>query len=291
MASTPSIPTWREDPDQVLRLVDALLSDPDALAPDEALRRQEADYRAARSQVEAALWAPLRRLYYKSLERARNGVIAREDSLFRMEALTAYIRHTALHLGELLARDGILAEPGDVFFLLATELAPAAEGRLAARDLVSRRRRGYARVVAAHERGQHWLIATGSIPEQPAGGKKRSAAKTPAGDGRTLSGLAASGGRVTGPVCVIHGPHEFGKMRKGDVLVAPFTAPVWTPLFRLASAVVTEIGSPVSHAAIVAREYGIPAVVAVAGATSALRDGQIVRVDGTRGALTVLDSN
>jgi pyruvate,water dikinase len=88
-------------------------------------------------------------------------------------------------------------------------------------------------------------------------------------------------------VCVIRGPHEFSRMRKGAVLVAPFTAPVWTPLFRLASAVITEIGSPVSHAAIVAREYGIPAVVAVPNATSVLRDGQHVHVDGARGVIRI----
>lgn len=77
-------------------------------------------------------------------------------------------------------------------------------------------------------------------------------------------------------------------MRKGDVLVAPMTVPIWTPLFRLASAVVTDVGSPTSHAAIVAREYGIPAVVATADATQRLADGQRVLVDGTAGTVTVL---
>jgi len=184
----------------------------------------------------------------------------------------------------------VLTEPQDVFFLLAAELAPAAEGKLAVSEQVRRRKQAYARVVAAHERGQHWLYATGSAAAPAAKGKKSQAKTTPAGDRPALSGLAASGGQVAGPVCVVHGPHEFGKMRKGAVLVAPFTAPVWTPLFRLASAVVTEIGSPVSHAAIVAREYGIPAVVAAANATSTLRDGQMVRVDGSRGTITVLDA-
>jgi rifampicin phosphotransferase len=290
MASVPSTPSWREDPAQVLGLVDALLSDPDALTPEEALRRQEADYQAARAQVERGLWAPLRGLYRKSLARARSGVVAREDSLFRMEALTDAIRRTALHLGQLMARDGVLAEPEDVFFLLASELEPVAAGRLAVADLVRRRKQAYARVVAAHQRGQHWLVATGSVSEQAVRGKPARANAAPAGDGHTLRGQAASGGQVRGPVCVIHGPHEFSKMRKGAVLVAPFTAPVWTPLFRLASAVITEIGSPVSHAAIVAREYGIPAVVAAPNATSTLHDGQMVEVDGTRGVVTVLSS-
>jgi pyruvate,water dikinase len=84
-------------------------------------------------------------------------------------------------------------------------------------------------------------------------------------------------------VRVIRGPAEFGKIRRGDVLVAPVTAPAWTPLFALAAAVVTETGGALSHAAIVAREYGIPAVLAVKRATSLLADGDHVVVDGNAG--------
>ena len=289
MVNMPSTSTWSEDPAQVLGLIDALLSDTSALAPEEALRQQEADYQTARAHVESALWAPLRGMYRKSLEHARSSVITREDSLFRMEALMAAIRHTALRLGERMAGEGVLAAPDDIFFLLVTELEPAAAGKLPVADLVRRRKQGYARVVAAHQRGEHWLVATGSISSQALHGKKASAKAAHAGASNTLTGLAASGGQVVAPVCVVHGPHEFSKMRKGAVLVAPFTAPVWTPLFRLASAVVTNIGSPVSHAAIVAREYGIPAVVAAPNATSTLHDGQMVQVDGTRGVITILD--
>lgn len=77
-------------------------------------------------------------------------------------------------------------------------------------------------------------------------------------------------------------------MKKGDILVSPYTSPIWTPLFKVASAAVTEIGSPTSHAAIVAREYGIPAVVAIDNVTSILKDGQRIRVDGTNGVITLL---
>lgn len=287
MVNMPSTPSWAENPSQVLGLVDALLSDGPAEPPEQAQRRQEADYQAARAQTEAALWAPLRGMFRRSLAQARSGVVAREDSLFRMEALMAGIRRTALLLGERLVAAAVLAERDDVLFLLAEELEPAAAGRLPVAELVRRRRQGFARVAAAHARGQHWLIATGSASEQAVRGRPPRKRKAAAGAG-ALVGLAASGGQATGPVCLIRGPHEFGKMRRGAVLVAPFTAPVWTPLFRLAAAVVTDIGSPVSHAAIVAREYGIPAVVAAAGATSTLQDGQIVEVDGTRGVVNIV---
>ncbi len=80
--------------------------------------------------------------------------------------------------------------------------------------------------------------------------------------GVLAQGVAASSGVVTGIAQVIHGPQDFNRMRPGDVLVAPITTPAWTPLFALAAAVVKDIGGPLSHGSIVAREYGIPAVVA-----------------------------
>ncbi len=88
---------------------------------------------------------------------------------------------------------------------------------------------------------------------------------------------------ATGIVRVIRGPHEFEKLRRGEILVAPLTNPVWTPLFAIAGGIVTQVGGILSHGAIVAREYGIPAVMAVQHATDILQDGQRVTVDGNRG--------
>lgn len=86
---------------------------------------------------------------------------------------------------------------------------------------------------------------------------------------------------------VILGPDEFGKLQRGEILVAPLTNPSWTPLFAIASAVITEVGGILSHGAIVAREYGIPAVMSVPGATQNLSDGQMITVDGNRGMVLV----
>jgi pyruvate,water dikinase len=85
---------------------------------------------------------------------------------------------------------------------------------------------------------------------------------------------------------VVHGPDDFERVRPGDVLVCRFTEPAWTALFGVVAAVVTETGGVLSHAAIVAREYGIPAVLAVPGAMTALRDGESVTVDGGAGLVT-----
>ena len=104
----------------------------------------------------------------------------------------------------------------------------------------------------------------------------------PTGDA-LLRGSPGSVGTAEGPARIIRSSAQFDQLRMGEVLVAPFTNPSWTPLFLRACAVVVDGGSAASHAAIVAREYGIPAVMGVVDGTQRLADGQRVRVDGTRG--------
>ena len=98
-----------------------------------------------------------------------------------------------------------------------------------------------------------------------------------------LKGVSGSTGIAVGKVCLINSPKEFYKMKKGDILVCHLTDPEWTPLFKLASAVVADTGSALSHAAIVAREYNIPAVLGVGFATTKFKDGDIIQVDGNTG--------
>jgi pyruvate,water dikinase len=104
----------------------------------------------------------------------------------------------------------------------------------------------------------------------------------------TLKGLSGSSGFAMGTVRVISGPDEFGKLKSGDVLVCPYTDPAWTPLFTLACAVVSDTGGPLSHAAIVAREYGIPAVLGTQNATLVLKDGEQISVDGNSGEVRAI---
>lgn len=105
--------------------------------------------------------------------------------------------------------------------------------------------------------------------------------------GGTLKGIGASAGRVTAPACILHGPEDFDQMKPGCVLVAGTTTPAWTPLFAMAAAVVTDVGGPLSHGSIVAREYGIPAVMGTGVATRRIRSGQTVTVDGSAGTVTL----
>src|SRR4029453_17637162 len=107
--------------------------------------------------------------------------------------------------------------------------------------------------------------------------------------GDVIKGIGASAGQVTASARVLTGPQEFGQMEPGEVLVASITTPAWTSLFAMASAVVTDIGGPLSHSSIVAREYGIPAVLGTAVATRRIRSGQLIRVDGDAGTVSLLD--
>ena len=100
-----------------------------------------------------------------------------------------------------------------------------------------------------------------------------------------VTGIPAAPGSYTGPVRVIRSEAEFDRLRAGDVLVCPVTSPVWSVLFPSIGALVTDSGGVLSHPAIIAREYGIPAVVATGNGTSVLCDGQVVTVDGTAGVV------
>ena len=107
-------------------------------------------------------------------------------------------------------------------------------------------------------------------------------------DAKTLIGMAASPGRVEGPARVISSPEELDQVLEGEILVAPVTAPSWAPVFCRIKATVTDIGGIMSHAAIVCREYGLPAVTATGSASTTIKNGQMLRVDGHSGEVTIM---
>ncbi|MEU9507187.1 PEP/pyruvate-binding domain-containing protein [Micromonospora sp. NPDC048170] len=138
-----------------------------------------------------------------------------------------------------------------------------------------------------------WAIADGRIwilqarPVTAALPTARAAPSGPASDGTLLTGTPGSPGIAAGPARVVRGPSGFAEVRPGDVLVCRTTDPAWTPLFGVVAAVVTETGGLLSHAAIVARELGLPAVLAVPDAMTALPDGATVEVDGNTGRIVL----
>lgn len=200
------------------------------------------------------------------------------------------MRRALLRLGEILLEREVLSAADDIFFLTQAELlealaSGAPKGSLA--PMVVERRalwQRQCRLAPPLVLGAMTPMAKRVFARSE--NLFRSTEEVFVKDG--LSGLPASPGRARGPICVIRTPEEFNRLRPGDVLVAPATTPAWTPLFARAAAVVTDTGSPLAHASLAAREYGIPAVVGTGNATERLREGQVVWVDGNTGVVEVL---
>lgn len=187
------------------------------------------------------------------------------------------MRRCAARLGEVLRARGSIDESGDVYFLTREEVF--ATHRL--QEVVDARRRTWERqrrLPAPLTIGAPLSMVAGSVDAE------RTTAIRTDGD---IVGHPASPGRASGPVRVVRGPEDFDRFMEGEVLVAKVTAPAWTPLFARAAAVVTDGGSLAAHASLVAREYGIPAVVGTGDATVRLDDGQVVTVDGGAGTVAV----
>jgi pyruvate,water dikinase len=210
---------------------------------------------------------------------ARKYVRIREQQTNDLTLGWPLIRRCAHRMGVALSAAGILADPDELFFLTRQEL----EQRLSSAPTAQRRRvwQSQRRLAPPLTLGRPPALIGRHLVRTL--GADRSDRSSP----RRLLGQPASPGRATEPACIVHGVPDFAKLHAGDVLVAPATTPTWTLLFGRAAAVVTDRGTAAAHAAIVAREYGIPAVVATTDATSRLRDGVIVTVDGSRGVVTI----
>ena len=196
----------------------------------------------------------------------------RETVKSALLALGGEERRALLELGTRLVRRGILDKVGDVELLSDWELEDVIGGRALDRAEIERRR-----AVLREYRGQPALSVLVN---------EKVADDVFAGD--TLNGWAASPGRYRGRVRVVRDLVEAGELKPGEVLVAQATDPSWTPLFMIAGAIVVERGGPLSHAAIVSRELGVPAVLNAQGATSALHSGEMVEVDGSTGEIRIV---
>ena len=222
------------------------------------------EHQATLTQAASRLPTWLARRLERLVDDYRAGHVMREASVVEIEELCAAARRVGLEAGRRLVAEGLCDETGDVAYLTMDELGDWLDGRpVDAAGIVARRRAARPKAEAAwHE------------------------AVEPDGDDAAWTGVAASPGRATGTARVITGPADFRRLQPGDVLVCRATDPAWTPLFAMASAVVAETGGRLSHAAIVAREYSIPAVLGVTAATTRLEDGQSVTVDGSAGRVS-----
>jgi rifampicin phosphotransferase len=250
---------------------------------------------AARERAMQSLLSRLkglrRRWFTRLVQWAQHYAPLRENALADVGLGWPLLRQMIREIGRRLVVAGAVADPDDVFWMKRDEVE-AASRALDAIEAVS----NYLPVVA--ERRATWERLRRVTPPVvlPIKGGARffgidwsewMPARTDQAVGNTIKGIGASPGRVTGAARVIHGPGEFKLMRQGDILVARITTPAWTPLFALAVGIVTDVGGPLSHSSIVAREYQIPAVLGTGVATARIRNGQCITVDGDCGVVTM----
>jgi rifampicin phosphotransferase len=239
-----------------------------------------------RDQANAMVLARLDPVRAKGFRRllhwAQSNAPIREDALADVGLAWPQVRRMLHEIGQRLQRSGVISKPEDVFWLHRTEIEVEEErGSLA--DQVEQRK--------ALWRGQRRATPPQLLPKGGWGDIWRrwlpAASEDQTSD--VIKGIGGSMGTITAPARVLGGPQDFGQMQPGDVLVASITTPAWTSLFAMASGVVTDIGGPLSHSSIVAREYGIPAVLGTAVATRRIHSGQMIKVDGDAGTVTLLD--
>ena len=300
-------PSLAEIPELTLSLIrDQLSRDYDpAVEVAAATSAREAAREEARSALERDpdVLAEFERL----LIRAEKYYPVREDNEFyTVSAPMHFVRRAALEVGGRLADGDHLAEAEDVFFLTGEELPVALRDGVTHRDTVKERKEARERTLANPGPASYGTDPgdppdVTALPREAAMsmkavlwatsnvfGEEQAPQEGDAAD-KGIRGHGASAGSYTGPARVIMNESEFDKIKAGDVLVCPITSPVWSVLFPSVGALVTDTGGILSHPAIIAREYGIPAVVSATNATSTLRDGQIVTVDGDAGVVTVED--
>ncbi len=278
------VPRWSEDPTYVLALLTGYMEmEESAHAPDLQLQRarREADAMIATLAQRARQKQWLRgRLVRLCLQRAHTLAGFREMTRFVAGLRLSQARELLWPVGEELAQAGRLKEAADLFYLTLPEAHAALTGA-DLRESVSERRATFARELGR----RHVPLVLLSDGTEPTAQREITQSSVRA-EG-TLQGAPASPGIVTAPARVILDPHN-ALLEPGEILVAPSTDPGWTPLFLKAAGLVMEVGGAMAHGAIVAREYGIPAVVGVAGATERIPTGSRITVDGTAGTVVIL---
>ncbi|HSB65129.1 MAG TPA: PEP/pyruvate-binding domain-containing protein [Anaerolineales bacterium] len=228
--------------------------------------------------------------FRKTLDMAQVMAQVRENALADIGLGYPLLRRMLHALGGYFTKAGVIKQPQDIFWLEMEQVnntITAMEHGEALNDFSI----SVAERQATHEALKH-VIPPPTLPPKKKYMGFDMAAFTPAAaesqTGDTLKGIPASPGHVTAAACVLRDPQDFDQMRPGDILVASTTTPAWTPLFAMASAIVTDIGGPLSHGSIVAREYGIPAVMGTGVATRRIKSGQMITVDGASGTVIIL---
>ena len=264
-------PTWGESPEMVLNLIMGMAAPTTAGAgPARPERGDEAMTRLSTHWV-MHYRGPMK-LVRRLVDAARTGVAFREDTHAEAGWALPIFRRALLEAGRRLCAAGVLDAPEDIYHLRLEELEAIADASRIDPHERDRLRDAMRRRAAKREELAGVPLIDPNLVFPPLQDSDSLVTGTPAG-----------GGRVTGAVRIVREPSEFGMLKQGEILVCPATNPSWTPLFQQAAAVVVDSGGLASHAAIVAREYGIPAIMGTGRGTSVLSNGQLVTVDGGSG--------
>jgi pyruvate,water dikinase len=275
-------PRWSEMPDYVLGLARGYLRSLDRANPVEKQLQLAQERERLTEQCRRRLRNPIQRWIFNwSLRQTQKLTRDRENWKNEAVRLFAGFRRIFLELGGRLQQKGILTEREDIFFLEIAEVEPVVQGRadFDAKQRIAQRRAEY-----------EWNMAQ-TPPPVVVGRYDPQKHAAPAIDTsvKVLQGIAVSPGVATGPARVITQPGDGQHVEPGEILVAPVTNPAWTPYFLPAAGAVMDLGGVLSHGAIIAREYGLPAVVNVGPASKIIQTGQTIRVDGDRGTVTILN--
>lgn len=294
-------PFWIEDPTPVILTLQDYILQPDrdlTAEMQQKIAERNAAVAAFRTQL-GAYPAPIREEAEFLLKAAQEGSYLKEVHGYWIDYHGGYCtRRVLLTIGAHLQVAGITASQDDVFYFYVDELrsllTQLADNTIDLEDYEPqiRARRAlavkYAPITPPHVIGN---VQQAPPPDDPISQmlfKIEGAAPPPSTAPNELRGHAGSPGTVEGTVKIVYLLKDAEKLEPGDILVAEATAPPWTPFFASVAGVITDTGGPLSHCAVVAREYGIPAVVGTGMATTTLRDGQRVQIDGTRGIVHLL---
>ncbi|NLL78039.1 MAG: hypothetical protein GX235_12490 [Clostridiales bacterium] len=250
--------SWNEDMTSLFSLIKALLQQ---VNKDIGNKK----YQEILEEIERRFSANKATKVRKKIEEIRGYHLNREESLYLIETCYGLARRAVFELERRYPE--IFEQSKDILYLTLAEVYALPDGRLENKHRVSIRKENRPK----NEKLWNSLSLDGK-----------------SGDSNILTGVSGNGGICRGKVKKILTLQEFGKMQQGDILVCRYTDPSWTPLFVLASAVVSDTGGPLSHSAIVAREYNIPAVLGCGNATDALHDGEEIVVDGDKGVVRIV---
>lgn len=291
-----SYPTWVEDPTPVIKMLKDYASQPDG-GPGEKLTELAAERERLLNETYEHLRGypqEVRDQFSSLLKAAQHSTVLSEDHGFWIDFhAMARVRQVFLEFGRRFAEAGVLEQPEDVFHLTLDELRETAEKlpELDRRGLVAQRKAEIEHFRTIQPPPVLGTPPPGPPPDDPGSralGKFWGTPPQPPSEPDVLQGSPGSPGTVRGPAKVLRSLSEAAEIQQGEVLIAETTAPPWTPLFATAAAVVTDTGGILSHSAVVAREYGIPAVVGTGMATTTIQDGQTVEVDGDKGVVRLV---